>query len=149
MSKTLIILLIAGAVILMAGGVAWAKSRGYCGGPERIVERVAEELALQPEQKDRLERLGRSIVDIREQWRGRREETKQQVLDLLSTPSFDRDRAAELVEQRQQVWHERGDMLLAQFADFSDSLDDAQREKLRTLIEERMGRRWHGPAWSH
>ena len=31
MSKTLIIVLVATAVILLIGGVAWAKHRDYCG----------------------------------------------------------------------------------------------------------------------
>ncbi len=149
MSKTLIIFLIVGIGVLLVGGVAWAKQRGYCGGPERVVERVSQELELDQTQKGKLELIGQSFADMREQWRQRRGETKNQVLGLLGTPVFDRDKAAELMDERHTVWRERGDLLLAQFADFSDSLDDGQREKLRTLIEEKTNRRWGGPGWSH
>jgi hypothetical protein len=149
MTKTLIILFVAGVAVLLVGGVAWAKHRGYCGGTERIIERATRELALNPEQKGKLETLGRTLTGIREQWRQRRGEVKGQVLDLLSTPTLDRDKAASLLEQRHEVWRERGDLLLAQFADFSDSLDDGQRQKLRAWIEKRTRHRWFGPAASH
>ncbi len=149
MTKTLIILLVAVAGVLLIGGVAWAKYGGYCGGPERIVERVSKELELDQAQKGKLESIGQSLGEMREQWRQRRGETRDQVLSLLDGPGFDRERAAELIEERHSVWRERGDLLLTRFADFSDSLDDGQRQKLRTLIEEKTSHRWHGPAWSH
>jgi len=149
MSKTLVIVVIAGLAVVMMGGVAWAKSRGYCGGPEHMIEHVSRKLELDETQKSKLDLLGESLTEVRDQWRQRRGEAKDQVLGLLEGPSFDRDKAAGLIEQRHAQWRERGDQLLARFADFSDSLNPAQREELRAMIDERFGHRRHGPGWSH
>ncbi len=151
MSKTLIIVIIAGMAFLLAGGIAWAKYRGYCriAGPERMVEHVTDRLQLDETQRGKLTTFSQSITGLRDQWRQRRGDVRDEVLGLLESPSFDRDQAANLLEQRHLAWRKRGDALVEQFADFSDSLSIGQREKLRTLIEEKMNRRWHRPAWSH
>lgn len=151
MSKTLIIVVVVGVIVLLAAGVAWAKHRGNChfGGPERIGDYVTKRLGLDETQKSKLETLGESLAGLREQGREKRRETKTELLSLLESPSLDRDKAAALLEQRHVAWRERGRELVEQFADFSDSLSADQREELRTLIEERARRRWYGPAWSH
>ncbi len=151
MSKTLIIVLIAGVAFLLVGGIAWAKYRGYCrmAGPERMVEHVTDQLQLDETQRGKLTTFSQSLSGMRDQWRQRRGDVRDEVLALLETPSFDRDQAADILEQRHLAWRERGDELVARFADFSDSLSIGQREKLRTLIEEKMHGRWHRPAWSH
>lgn len=151
MSKTLIIVLVASVIVVLVGSVAWAKHRGYCrmGGPERMVEHVTDRLDLNETQKGKLETFGQSLARLRDQWRQKRREGKTELLSLLESPSLDRDKAAALLEQHHLAWRERGRELMDQFAEFSDSLSAEQREKLRTLIEERASRRWHGPAWSH
>lgn len=150
MTKTLIIVLVVGLALMLVGGLAWAKYRGYCQmGPERMVERVSERLSLNEAQKAKLQTLGQSLASLRDQWRDKRQGMQNDVLELLRAPDFDRDRATMMLDQRHQAWRERGDELLSQFADFSDSLDADQRTELATMVEERMARRWHGPAWSH
>ena len=151
MSKTLIIVVATGVVVLLAGGIAWAKHRGACafGGPEGLVKYTSDRLGLNEPQKTKLETFGQSLAGLRDQWRQKRRETKSELLSLLELPRLDRDKAAALIEQRQLAWREQGRELVDRFAEFSDSLSAEQREKLRTLIEERASRRWSGPGWSH
>ncbi len=150
MSKTLIIILVIGAALLLAGGVAWAKHR-HCqmNAPERMVEYLSGELELNQAQKEKLILLGQSAKSLRGQWSERREQTRNDILGLLETPSLNRDKATQLLQQRQQVWSQWGGELLDRFADFSDSLSEEQRAKLRTLIEAKMSWRPHRAAWSH
>lgn len=151
MSKTLIIVLVAGVTVLLVGGLAWAKQRGGCrlGGPERMMGYVTDRLELNETQKGKLETFAQSLAGLRDQWREKRREVKTELLSLLESPRLDRGRAAALLEQRHLAWRERGRELVDQFAEFSDALSAEQREKLSTLIEERASRRWHGQAWSH
>ncbi len=150
MSKTLIIVLIVVALIALAGGgLAWAKHRGYCrnGGAEWIQNRISSRLELNETQRERLSTLGGTLIGLRDQWLETRSQGQGELLELLETPSLDRERAASLLDTRHRAWQEQSQELVAAFADFSDSLSTEQRERLRGLIEKRRG--WHGPGWSH
>lgn len=151
MSKTLIIILVVGVAVLLLGGVAWAKHRGYCrmGGPERMVEHVSQHLNLEQNQQAKLETFGNSLSDLRDQWRQKRQQRTTDLLSLLDSPTLDRDKATTLLEQRHLDWRERGVQLVEQLAEFTDSLTEEQRATLRTLIQERFNRSWHGHAWSN
>lgn len=150
MSKTLIIFLVVATLIaLVGGGMAWAKHRGYChhGGLGYVQERLSQKLALDAAQQQKLQTLGGTIAGLRDQWLENRRQGRDELLELLTAPTLDRERAESLLDTRHQTWQEHGRNLVAVFGDFSDSLSKEQREQLRGLIEQRGG--WHGPAWSH
>jgi len=149
MSKTLIIVLVVVALlVLVGGGLAWAKHQGFCrhGGMEWIQGRISSRLNLDATQQQKLGDLGTTLIGLRDQWRDTREQRQNELTALLEAPSLDRERAASLLESWHREWAERGPELVAAFADFSDSLSAEQREQLREFIEKRRGR--HGHGWS-
>ena len=150
MSKTLIIVLIIIALVaLIGGGLAWAKHRGYCrqGGMEWIQDRISNRLDLNETQQQKLSALGDTLSGLRKQWVETRKQRQGELIELLDTPSLNRERAVSLLETWHRSWTERSPELVAAFADFSDSLNKEQREQLREFIEKRRG--WHRPVWSH
>ncbi len=144
MSKTLIIVLVVSLLLLAGGGLAWAKYRGHCGhGPERMVNHLSKKLALDETQQQKLQLLGTSLSEMRGQWREKRQGTRDQVLELLKAADFDRDKAAQILDERAEKLRLKGQDLLQQFADFSDSLSLKQRQQLAGMVESRTGRYWH------
>ena len=150
MSKTLIVVLVIIALVaLVAGGLAWAKHRGYCrhGGMEWIQARISSRLDLNETQQRKLSALGDTLMDLRKQWVDTREQRRNELIELLNEPSLNRERAESLLDTWHRSWAERSPELVAAFADFSDSLNAEQREQLREFIEKRS--RWHRPGWSN
>lgn len=151
MLKIVLVTLI--VVGLLAGfGIAWAKHKGYCsaeGRMQHITERISHKLDLNDEQRSKLVALGEQFQALRGDWRDRRVDMRANVLDLLKNDRFDRERAQQMIEERQQSMAEHKRDMVDAFAEFSDSLDPEQRTRLAELIDHWSGHRWGHHAWAH
>jgi len=151
MLKIVLITLVVVGVI--AGfGIAWAKHKGYCsaeGRMQHVTERISKKLDLNDEQKSRLTALGEQFQTLRGDWRERRGTMRSDVQDLLKNDRFDRERALEMIDERQQTMTERKSDMVDAFAAFSDSLEPEQRSRLAKLIGEWSVHHRGHPGWVH
>ncbi|MEA3411635.1 MAG: periplasmic heavy metal sensor [Pseudomonadota bacterium] len=151
MLKIVLITLVVVGVI--AGfGIAWAKHKGYCsaeGRMQHVTERISKKLDLDDEQKSRLTALGERFQALRGDWREHRTELRADVQDLLKNDRFDRERALQMIDERQQTMIEGKRDMVNAFAAFSDSLEPEQRTRLAELIGEWSGHHRGHPGWAH
>lgn len=151
MLKTILITLLFLGVI-GAAGAAWAKHKGYCsadGRMQHVTQRVGSKLDLNEDQLNRLEVFAETLQEIRNERQDHRAAMKDDVTELLSAPSLDRDRAVALIDERYQSMGDSKRAMVDAFADFSDSLEPEQRSQLAGLIGDRMMHRWGHPRWAH
>jgi len=151
MLKTILITL-AVLGIIAAAGMAWAKNSGYCSPENRIhkiTERVGRKLDLNEDQQGRLEDFAETLRGLRSERQAHRVAAKEDVAELLSASSLDRNRAISLIDERFQSMNDSKRALVDAFGDFSDSLTPEQRSELAALIADRMMGRWGHPRWAH
>ncbi|MEW8028233.1 MAG: periplasmic heavy metal sensor [Candidatus Thiodiazotropha sp.] len=137
MGKTLIITLIVLATLLISG-VAIARYKGFCAGPEGrigwVTERVGKQLDLDDSQQHYLAQLKEQIVLSANELRRDRSTYVDQAVDLLENPEFDREKARTLVMQKQAQLASLSSDVIDAFADFSNNLNQDQRDKLQSMI---------------
>jgi periplasmic protein CpxP/Spy len=109
---------------------------------QKFVEKVSKELALTDAQKQQLVRVGERIQEQRLALVGSTKDPRAELQALVSGPQFDRARALAIVEEKTQAIRGKGPEVIAAIADFYDSLDPAQQQKLRERLQKR--HRWFG-----
>lgn len=92
--------------------------------------------------------MGEQFRGLRASWLERRTALRDELQMLLSSAVLDRERALEILDGRQQDLAMFGRELVAAFADFSDSLEPDQRNRLAELIGGRLDRRWGPACWA-
>jgi Spy/CpxP family protein refolding chaperone len=138
MGKTLLITLIV-LIALLVSGVAIARYKGYCSGPEGrigwVVDRIGKQLDLDNSQQQHLAEFKEQLVLSINELRRDRSNYADQAIGLLESPEFDRERARVLLMQKQAQLASLSTDMIDAFADFSDNLDQNQRDKLQSMIE--------------
>lgn len=109
---------------------------------EKMAERVTKELALTDAQKQLLVRVGERVREQQRALVGSTKDPRAELQALVAGPQFDRARALAIVEEKTQAIRGKSPELIAAAADFYDSLDPAQQQKLRERLQKR--RRWFG-----
>ncbi|MES9830981.1 MAG: hypothetical protein ABW139_01945 [Candidatus Thiodiazotropha sp. DIVDIV] len=137
MSKSVIIVICI-FVLLLVSGVAIARYKGLCNSPEGriswMADRLDSHLELNDSQRNQLELLKAEVVTIAETLHSDRSVYAGEATELLSTPVLDRERAHTLLMQKQAQLASVSSDLIEAFADFSDNLEQHQRDKLQTMI---------------
>lgn len=138
MGKTTIIILIV-LTALLVSGVAIARYKGYCAGPEGrigwVADRIGRQLELNDSQQQHLSLFKERAVMTFKELRSDRSVYIDQAIELLESPEFDRDRAHTLLMQKQAQLASVSNDLIDAFAQFSDNLDQSQRDKLQSMIK--------------
>ncbi|MES9971586.1 MAG: periplasmic heavy metal sensor [Candidatus Thiodiazotropha sp.] len=144
MGKTVMITLIV-LVTLLVSGVAIARYKGYCSGPEErinwMTERVGKQLELDDTQQLQLTALKDQIVLSVNELRRDRSSYIDQAIGLLDNADFDREQARTLLMQKQAQLASLSSDVIDAFADFSDNLNQGQRDKLQSMIRHHRERR--------
>ncbi|MCU7811854.1 MAG: periplasmic heavy metal sensor [Candidatus Thiodiazotropha sp. (ex Notomyrtea botanica)] len=147
MGKTTLII-VAILALLLISGVAIARYKGFCNGPEGriswVTERLGKKLDLDETQRTQLTQLKDQTLDIMQEMRDERESTAETTIALLDSPTLDREQARQLVAEKQTQLASAADQLIDVFADFSDNLRDDQRSKLQEMIQHHRDRRHCG-----
>ncbi|MEW7972312.1 MAG: periplasmic heavy metal sensor [Candidatus Thiodiazotropha endolucinida] len=137
MGKTLIITLVV-MVALLISGVAIARYKGYCAGPEGrigwMTDRIGRQLDLDDSQQQYLAQLKDQIVLSANELRRDRSTYVDQAIDLLESSEFDREKARTLLMQKQAQLASLSSDVIDAFADFSNNLNQSQRDKLQSMI---------------
>lgn len=139
------------------GGVLVAGSLAGCAGHhrhgwggtdraefrERVVERMSSRLDLDAAQRAKLDVLAGKLQVQRQAMReaGGGGEPRAQVKSLFAGERLDRQRAAQLIDEKTAAVRAGSAELIGAAGDFFDSLNPAQQQKVREFMD-RGGRRW-------
>ena len=147
--RTLIGLAATGALI---GGLA-ACSHGHHRGPmseadivqlrERFIDKAASRLNLDSAQKARLATLADALQAQRSALMpggAAGSPPRAELQALIAGTSFDRNKAQALVDSKTAAVRDKAPAVVTAMADFYDSLQPAQQQKLREMLAK--GRRW-------
>lgn len=108
----------------------------------KAVERISSRLELNELQKAKLGVLADELVAQRKALRGQAD-GKSEVQSLIAGAQFDRAKAQALLEQKTQAVQGNGPKVITALADFYDSLNPQQQDKVRSfLAEHRRGGWW-------
>ena len=110
-----------------------AKFRG------KMIERVSSKLELTTEQKARLNVLADKLQEQRAALVGQTADPRAEVQALVAGVKFDRPRAQNLVSGNTAALNTKSPEVIAAAADFFDSLNPAQQQKVRDFMQRRGG----------
>ena len=110
-----------------------AKFRG------KMIDRVSERLDLSAEQKQRLGVLADKLKEQRTALVGQTTDPRAEVRALVSGDKFDRTRAQTLVSEKTAALNTKSPEVITAAADFYDSLNATQQQKVRDFMQRRHG----------
>lgn len=138
-----------GATIVLGGLSACGhhgESRGWQANAEesakfrgKMIERVSSKLDLTTEQKARLNVLADKLQEQRAALVGQTTDPRAEVQALVSGDKFDRARAQNLVSAKTAALNAKSPEVITAAADFYDSLNPAQQQKVRDFMQRRGG----------
>lgn len=136
-----------GATVLVAGLSACAhRSQGGPMNEEKAAEfrvkmmdRASKELDLTEPQKQKLGVLADKLHDQRLALVGKAKDPRADIQALVAGAQFDKARAQALVEEKTAVLRSKSPEVIAAMADFFDSLNPAQQQKVRDFMQRRRG----------
>ncbi len=156
---------LAAAATLFGGLAAWAHSQGYghgmghgwrtvsaedmAGMKTRLVERAGRELDLDAAQKARLGVLADKLREQRNALVGSTTDPRAELQSLVAGPSFDRNKATALIQDKVGAVNAKSPEVVAAMADFYDSLKPEQQAKLREFMARRGHRGERGEHGEH
>ena len=106
---------------------------------QKMVERVAKELELNEQQKQRLATLGDRMREQRLALVGKTTDPRAEVQSLVAGAQFDKARAQAIMEEKTNAIRSKAPEVIASAADFFDSLNPAQQQKVRDFMQRRHG----------
>lgn len=138
---------------IVAGGLSACGARherhGFAMGGEyeskfsqRMVQRVSKELELNASQQQRLSALGERMREQRRALIGNTTDPRAELQSLVAGAQFDRRRAQAIIDEKTDALRGKIPEVIAAAADFFDSLNPAQQQKLRQHLQP--GQRWFG-----
>ena len=103
----------------------------------KIVDRVADKLDLNEDQKKRLATLGDRLYEQRTALVGQTQDPRAEMKALVAGDKCDAARAQALVNDKTTALQAKSPEVIAALADFYDSLNAAQQAKVRSYMEGR------------
>jgi protein CpxP len=103
----------------------------------KMVDRVAGKLDLNDDQKKRLGMVGDKVYEQRTALIGQTTNPRAEMKALVVAGKFDRNRAQALITEKTTVMQTKSPEVVTALADFYDSLNPAQQQKVRDYIEGR------------
>lgn len=103
----------------------------------KMVERVSGKLDLNADQKQRLGVLGDKLHAQRVALMGQGQDPRAELKALVAGDKFDRARAQTLVAEKTAAVQRQSPEVIAALADFYDSLNPAQQQKVRDFMARR------------
>lgn len=137
-----------GASIALGGLTACSSARPWHhdASPEqmaqmqgKMVERIGSKLDLNAEQKQKLQALTDVLLAQRKAMAGVAGDPRSQVQALVAGERFDRSAAQSLLDEKTRAVQAGGPAVIAALGDFYDSLQPAQQQKVRDMMQRRRG----------
>lgn len=104
---------------------------------EKMVNRVAGKLDLNADQKQRLSALGDKLHAQRVALMGQASDPRAEIKALVAGDKFDAVRAQALINEKTATVHATSPEVIAALADFYNSLNAVQQQKVRDFMESR------------
>lgn len=143
-----------GASVLAGGLAACSHGRHHGGwGAEggdpserhaKMVDRVSGKLDLNEAQKQKLTALVQKMHEQRQALVGGGADPRAEVQSLVAGSTFDKARAQKLIDEKIAAVQGKSPDVIAAMADFYDSLDPTQQQKVRDFMQRGRGRHRHG-----
>jgi len=111
---------------------------------DKLVDKVAGRLDLTAEQKKRLQALGDTLYAQRTALIGQTQDPRAEMKALVASDKFDAVRAQALITDKTTVLQSKSPEVIAAFAEFYNSLNPAQQQKLRDYMDGRDRWLWRG-----
>lgn len=138
-----------GASIMVGGLTACSSGHHYRQGsmtPEKmaemrgkVVERVSSKLDLTDPQKQKLNVLADKLEAQRTAFIGKTADPRAEVQAIMAGDKFDRTRAQALMDEKTRAVQANSPEVITALADFYDSLNTDQQQKVRELMQRRKG----------
>lgn len=109
----------------------------YAQKRDKVVDRAASKLDLNDDQKKRLVTLSDKLREQRIALMGQNKDPRAEVKALVSGDKFDQARALALITEKTTTVQARSPEVIAALADFYDSLNPAQQQKVRDFMDTR------------
>jgi Spy/CpxP family protein refolding chaperone len=104
---------------------------------DKIVDKAAGKLDLNADQKKRLATLGDKLYEQRTALIGQTKDPRAEMKALVAGATFDKARAQTLITEKTTALQTKSPEVIAALADFYDSLNAAQQQKVRDYMEGR------------
>ena len=111
---------------------------------DKMVDKVAGRLDLNAEQKKNLQNLGDTLYAQRTALIGQTKDPRAEMKALVAGDKFDAVRAQALITDKTTVLQSKSPELIAAMALFYNSLNPAQQQKLRDVMDGRGRWFWRG-----
>lgn len=108
----------------------------------KMMDRAGKELELNEAQKQKLGVLADKLREQRAALLGKTTDPRAEIQALVAGAQFDKARAQALVEEKTAALRSKSPEVIAAMADFFDSLNPTQQQKLRDFMQRRRG--WFG-----
>jgi Spy/CpxP family protein refolding chaperone len=135
-----------GAVALVGGLSGCARDHHGGWSDERVgemrgkvIEKISDKLVLNDAQKQKLAVLADELLAQRKALKGDTTDPRAQMQALVQGDKFDRDTALSLLSAKTQAVQGQGPKVIAALADFYDSLNPEQQQKVRDRMAQRKG----------
>ena len=109
-----------------------------------ILERADKELKLDASQKQRLATLADKLQEQRTALMAGSADPRAAVQSLVSGTRFDREKAQALIESKTTAVRSKSPEVISAAADFYDSLNPEQQQKVRDFMNKKRGWGWRG-----
>jgi Spy/CpxP family protein refolding chaperone len=123
-------------------GERWGASMSaeqYAEKRDKMVDRAASKLDLNAEQKALLATVGDKLYEQRKALMGQTTDPRAEVKSLVAGPKFDAAKAQALINDKTAALQSKSPEVVAALADFYDSLNPAQQQKVRDFMEGHRG----------
>jgi protein CpxP len=107
---------------------------------ERGIERATKKLDLDAAQRQNLTVLAGKLREQRTALIGSTTNPRDEARALLAGPTFDRERALGLINEKTEAVRSKSPEVVAAAADFYDSLRPDQQQRLRDMMDKKRGR---------
>ena len=139
---------------IMVGGLTACSSGAHRHGPmtsekmaevrAKLVDRVSSKLDLNDAQKQKLNVLADKMQAQRTAFMGQAADPRAEVQAIVAGDKFDRARAQSLLDEKTRAIQASSPEVITALADFYDSLNPGQQQKVRDLMQRRKGWMAHG-----
>lgn len=139
---------------IMVGGLTACSSGAHRHGPmspekmaevrAKVVDRVSSKLDLNDAQKQKLNVLADKMQAQRSAFMGQAADPRAEVQAIVAGDKFDRARAQSLLDEKTRAIQASSPEVITALADFYDSLNPGQQQKVRDLMQRRKGWMAHG-----
>ena len=141
-------LIVALGATLLVGGLSACGHRGHDHGAtmsaeqytqkrDKMVDKAASKLDLNADQKARLTKLGDKLFEQRTALIGQTKDPRAEMKALVAGDKFDAARAQTLINDKTAALQAKSPEVIAALADFYNSLNPAQQQKVRDFMDGR------------